>query len=157
MATKPLIQKLSQSTINQIAAGEVVERPAHLLKELIENSIDAGAKSIEIDFAKGGKEVTVKDDGCGISKKELPLSLSKHATSKIQTIDDLWSLKSFGFRGEALSSASSVSHLTITTSTDGREAYMLKSDFGEEKPNSAYSLKSRDNNKGQRFVYQLPS
>ncbi len=126
------IKKLSQSTINQIAAGEVVERPAHLLKELIENSIDAGAKSIEIDFAKGGKEITVKDDGCGISKNELALTLSKHTTSKIQTIDDLWSLKSFGFRGEALSSVASVSHLTITTSTDGYEAYTLKSDFGEE-------------------------
>ena len=126
------IQKLSQATINQIAAGEVVERPAHLLKELIENSIDAGAKSIEIDFAKGGKEITVKDNGCGISKDELPLTLSKHTTSKIQTIDDLWSLKSFGFRGEALSSVASVSNLTITTSTDSSEAYMLKSDFGQE-------------------------
>ena len=129
---KTSIQRLSQATINQIAAGEVVERPAHLLKELIENSIDAGAKSIEIDFAKGGKEVTVKDDGCGISKEELPLALSKHTTSKIQKIDDIWSLKSFGFRGEALSSVASVSHLTITTSTDGSEAYMLKSDFGQE-------------------------
>ena len=129
---KPSIQKLSQSTINQIAAGEVVERPAHLIKELIENSIDAGAKSIEIDFAKGGKEVTVKDDGYGISKDELPLALSKHTTSKIQKIDDLWSLKSFGFRGEALSSAASVSHLTITSSENGSEAYTLKSQFGQE-------------------------
>ena len=129
---KSSIQKLSQSTINQIAAGEVVERPAHLIKELIENSIDAGAKSIEIDFAKGGKDITVKDDGCGISKDELPLALSKHTTSKIQAIDDLWSLKSFGFRGEALSSIASVSHLTITTSIDGHEAYTLKSDFGQE-------------------------
>ena len=126
------IQKLSQPTINQIAAGEVVERPAHLIKELIENSIDAGAKSIEIDFAKGGKEITVKDDGCGISKDELPLALSKHTTSKIQKIDDLWSLKSFGFRGEALSSIASVSHMTITTSKDGSEAYMLRSQFGKE-------------------------
>ena len=129
---KSSIQKLSQSTINQIAAGEVVERPAHLIKELIENSIDAGATSIEIDFTKGGKDITVKDDGCGISKDELPLTLSKHTTSKIQVIDDLWSLKSFGFRGEALSSIASVSHLTITTSTDGREAHTLKSDFGQE-------------------------
>lgn len=124
------IKKLPQSTINQIAAGEVVEAPAHLLKELLENSIDAGAKSIEIDFAKGGKEITVKDDGCGIPQEELSLVLSKHATSKIQTIDDLWKLKSFGFRGEALASAASVSKLSITTSTNGSKAHTLTSSFG---------------------------
>ena len=125
------IKKLPQSTINQIAAGEVVEAPAHLLKELLENSIDAGAKSIEIDFTKGGKEITVKDDGHGISQEELSLVLFKHTTSKIQTINDLWKLKSFGFRGEALASAASISKLSITTCTDNSKAHTVTSSFGK--------------------------
>ncbi len=126
------IKKLPQSTINQIAAGEVVERPAHLLKELLENSIDAGAKYIEINFAKGGKEIQIKDDGCGIPQNQLPLALSRHATSKISATDDLWKLTSFGFRGEALASVASVSHLSITSSTNkSQHAYTLTSSFGK--------------------------
>ena len=102
------IKKLSPDVIDQIAAGEVVERPANLLKELIENSIDAGATRIDIQFEHGGRWVQIKDNGCGIDGAELELALSRHATSKISKADDLWSLHSFGFRGEALSAISAV-------------------------------------------------
>ena len=114
---QPIIRQLNEAAINQIAAGEVVERPASAIKELVENAIDAGALRIDVDYADGGKRlIQVTDNGCGIASEDLALAMSRHATSKIDG-SDLLNIQSFGFRGEALPSLGAVGKLTLTSRT----------------------------------------
>ena len=116
--TVSAIHILDQATVNQIAAGEVVERPASVVKELVENAIDAGARSIRIDITSSAKEILsirIIDDGSGMSPADAVLAFTPHATSKISRIDDLHKIHTLGFRGEALASIAAVSRVTLTT------------------------------------------
>ena len=113
---------LDDLTINQIAAGEVIERPANVVKELVENALDAGAKSITIEVKNGGKTlIKVIDDGKGIEQEDIPNAIERHATSKIKHIEDLENSYSMGFRGEALASIVAISKLTIISKTESAE------------------------------------
>jgi DNA mismatch repair protein MutL len=118
-----MIAVLAPHVIDQIAAGEVIERPASVVKELVDNAIDAGAGAVAIEVAAGGRAIVrVTDDGCGMSAKDAVLALERHATSKLRQVDDLWGLSTMGFRGEALPSIASVSRMTLITRRAGDDA-----------------------------------
>jgi DNA mismatch repair protein MutL len=133
-ASRPVIRQLDEATANRIAAGEVVERPASAVKELVENALDAGATRVSVDYALGGKAlIRVTDDGCGMTAEDLPLALSRHATSKIDG-SDLFDIRFFGFRGEALPSLGAVGRLTITSRAAGAEGATVTLDCGRMGP-----------------------
>ena len=119
--TMPRIRQLPPSVVTKIAAGEVIERPASVVKELLENSVDAGATRIDIDLEQGGTElIRVVDDGCGIEPDDLPLAFASHATSKLQDADDLFRIGTLGFRGEALASIGGVAKVTLQSRAAGQ-------------------------------------
>ena len=127
------IKKLPQNVINQISAGEVVERPANMFKELIENALDAGADKINIHFTDGGLSLQIKDNGTGIQSHDMGMALSPHSTSKLKNLNDLWGIQSYGFRGEALASIAEVSDLTlISKPKNQKKPARLKSCFGKK-------------------------
>ena len=126
-----MIRLLAPNVYNKIAAGEVVDRPYSVVKELVENAIDAGATEITVEIEKGGKKrVRVTDNGSGIAKEDLPLAYSSHATSKLETAEDLFHIHTLGFRGEAIASVASVSHMEIVSRTEGNDAYALSCSGG---------------------------
>lgn len=132
----PTIRKLPVGLVNKIAAGEVIERPASVVKELLENSIDAGAASVEVSIEGGGIDlIRITDNGCGIDPEQLPLAIAPHATSKLPNDDDLFDVRTLGFRGEALASIAEISHMTIRSRTaDSDSAFVLGVKGGEPEP-----------------------
>ncbi|MHC4758544.1 MAG: DNA mismatch repair endonuclease MutL, partial [Planctomycetota bacterium] len=130
------IVKLDQNTVNMIAAGEVIERPASVVKELIENSIDAGAKKIKISIEEGGrKSIVISDDGCGMDADDLAAAFEAHATSKLKDASELGHISTLGFRGEALPSIASVGHVKATSRIkDSLQGHCIEIDCGSKNP-----------------------
>ena len=153
------IQLLPDQLINQIAAGEVVERPSAVVKELIENSLDAGASKIKIEIESGGARlIRITDNGSGIPREELPLALSRHATSKIASLDDLGAISSLGFRGEALPSIASVSKLTLTSRYKGGDsAYSVSVDQGDVTDSKPASLAEGSRIEVRDLFFNVPA
>ncbi len=151
----PAIRLLDDATINRIAAGEVVERPASVVKELIENSLDAGARRIEVTLAEGS--IAVRDDGCGMTAADLDLAVRRHATSKIQAAEDLARIRSYGFRGEALPSIASVSDLELRSRRPGDDVgSYLRLEAGEERARGPASMPPGTHVNVRRLFYNTP-
>ncbi len=153
------IRALPDLLINQIAAGEVVERPAAALKELLENSLDAGATRIDVDLAGGGiKRIRVVDDGSGIDREDLPLAVARHATSKIASPSDLEAIATLGFRGEALASIAAVSRLALTSRSAGRpHAWRIEVDGGTVAPIAPAALSSGTSISVEELYFNTPA
>lgn len=135
------IRQLSEAVINKIAAGEVVERPASIVKELIENSIDAGAKNITVEIEGGGKKhICVRDDGCGMSEEDIFMSLENHATSKLSSIEDLESIATMGFRGEAVPSIAAVTKFSIASAQSHGDGFKIETKNGSVVKNFPISM-----------------
>ncbi len=149
---------LPDNIINQIAAGEVVENPSSIVKELIENSIDSGANDITISVKKGGHElIHISDNGCGMNNEDLNLAFSRHATSKISKIDDLTQIGTLGFRGEALPSIASVSRVEIKSSIDGQLGYIINIEGGNIKNNEKTGSNKGTEIKVKNLFYNTPA
>lgn len=134
------IKKLPEDLISKIAAGEVIERPASVVKELVENAIDAGARNIRIEVGEGGRQfIRIIDDGCGMNSEELLLALERHATSKIQNYQDLFNIQTLGFRGEALPSVAAVSWMSIETNDGSNEGIRIQIEGGKTKHQGAFA------------------
>ncbi|HEY4306584.1 MAG TPA: DNA mismatch repair endonuclease MutL [Gemmatimonadaceae bacterium] len=154
----PRIAVLPSAVADQIAAGEVVERPASVVKELIENSLDAGATAIDIAIEDGGKQtIRVSDDGCGMSRDDALLSIERHATSKIRTATDLVGVRSFGFRGEALAAISSVSQLEMETSPDDGDGTVVRVDGGTVREVGPTARRRGTTMRVSRLFYNAPA
>src|SRR5512137_3049774 len=153
------IRALPDHLINQIAAGEVVERPAAALKELLENAVDAGATQIDVDIAGGGiQRIRVADNGTGIEREDLPLAVARHATSKLATADDLDAIATLGFRGEALASIAAVSRFALTSRAYGRpHAWRIEVDGGQVSPTAPAALAAGTTVTVQELYFNTPA
>lgn len=150
---------LDELTINKIAAGEVIERPASVIKEMVENSIDAGAKNINIEIKNGGiSYIRVTDDGKGIDKEDLELSFERHATSKIRKAEDLDEVTTMGFRGEALASIAAIAKIEMKSKTrDAETGYKILVEGGNVLELSEVRMPKWDNHNSRKFILQYTS
>jgi len=149
---------LPSAVADQIAAGEVVERPASVVKELIENALDAGATAIDVTIEDGGRQtIRVSDDGCGMTQDDALLSLERHATSKIRSAQDLVGVRSFGFRGEALAAICSVSQLELETAPADGAGTLVRAEGGALRDFGPAARRRGPTGRGWRLLYKAPA